>query len=48
METRVCACCGETKSVSTVWYLLADGSGSFMCGTCFSTEEGNHVPPVRA
>lgn len=41
METRDCCSCGEEKSISGVWYVMADGTGAFMCGTCFSESRGD-------
>lgn len=38
MERRNCAACGERKSIAGVWYLMADGPGTFVCGTCFHDE----------
>lgn len=42
MEKRYCHTCGEAKSISGVWYLLASGAGTFVCGTCFH-EAGEEV-----
>lgn len=48
MESRVCVCCGDAKPVSGIWYAMADGPGSFMCGACFYEETGSRVPTARA
>lgn len=37
METRLCACCGQQKTIRGVWYLThaTRGPGPFVCETCF-------------
>ncbi len=47
METRICCSCEDEKPISGVWYLLADGSGAFMCGSCFYDEESLTASSAR-
>ncbi len=47
MEARTCALCTEEKPISGVWYLLADGPGTFVCGSCFNESSAKPEPVAQ-